>query len=187
MFLSTYAGSVEAVLCSGASPITAGVLRLLPSLRLVVTASAGVNHIDLVECRRRGIAVANAGGVFSEDVADFYHMENGGASSRVWILSKFKDPYWKEKRTSPKDYYVGLRQEWKFRVEEQEGLVNDLRNMGVRVPHRRSLEMPTTNKREYEAAVSRIKEENNRMLMRRSSPINADNKYHLNLVIFVSS
>ncbi|KAG5565137.1 hypothetical protein RHGRI_001135 [Rhododendron griersonianum] len=28
--------------------------------------------------------------------------------------------------------------------------------------------MPTTNKREYEAAVSRIKEENNRMLMRRS-------------------
>ncbi|KAG5544856.1 hypothetical protein RHGRI_017347 [Rhododendron griersonianum] len=28
--------------------------------------------------------------------------------------------------------------------------------------------MPTTNKPEYEAAVSRIKEENNRMLMRRS-------------------
>ncbi|XP_058210745.1 glyoxylate/hydroxypyruvate reductase HPR3-like [Rhododendron vialii] len=70
LFLSTYAGSVEAVLCSGASPITAGVLRLLPSLRLVVTASAGVNHIDLAECRRRGIAIANAGGVFSEDVAD---------------------------------------------------------------------------------------------------------------------
>ncbi|KAG5515802.1 hypothetical protein RHGRI_036748 [Rhododendron griersonianum] len=40
--------------------------------------------------------------------------------------------------------------------------------MGVRIPHRRSLEMPTTNKREYEAAVSRIKEENNKMLMRRS-------------------
>ncbi|KAF7112934.1 hypothetical protein RHSIM_Rhsim13G0134300 [Rhododendron simsii] len=53
-------------------------------------------------------------------------------------------------------------------ASSREGLVNDLHNMGVRIPHRRSLEMPTTNKREYEAAVSRIKEENNRMLMRRS-------------------
>ncbi|KAL0339387.1 UNVERIFIED_CONTAM: Glyoxylate/hydroxypyruvate reductase HPR3 [Sesamum angustifolium] len=41
-----------------------------PSLRLVVTTSAGINHIDLVECRRRGIAVANAAGIFSADVAD---------------------------------------------------------------------------------------------------------------------
>lgn len=35
-----------------------------------MTASAGVNHIDLDECRRRGIAVANAGNVFSDDGAD---------------------------------------------------------------------------------------------------------------------
>ncbi|KAH7867521.1 hypothetical protein Vadar_034452 [Vaccinium darrowii] len=95
-------------------------------------------------------------------------MANRGSTSRVWILPRFKDPYWKEKRSSPKDYYVGLREEWKFRVEEQEGLVADLRNMGVRIPHRRSLEMPRTNKHDYEAAVARIKEENNRMLMRRS-------------------
>ncbi|KAH7837902.1 hypothetical protein Vadar_019368 [Vaccinium darrowii] len=74
----------------------------------------------------------------------------------------------KEKRTSPKDYYVGLREEWKFRVEEQEGLVVDLRNRGVRIPHRRSLDMSRTNKHEYEAAVAQIKEENNRTLMRRS-------------------
>ncbi|KAH7857281.1 hypothetical protein Vadar_010879 [Vaccinium darrowii] len=40
--------------------------------------------------------------------------------------------------------------------------------MGVRIPHRQSLDMPRTNKHEYEAAVARIKEENNRMLMRRS-------------------
>ncbi|KAH7846468.1 hypothetical protein Vadar_014324 [Vaccinium darrowii] len=95
-------------------------------------------------------------------------MANRGSTSRVWILPRFKDPYWKEKRSSPKDYYVGLREEWKFRVEEQEGLVADLRNMGVRIPHRRPLEMRRTNKHEYEAAVARIKEENNRMLMRRS-------------------
>lgn len=46
------------------------ILKLLPSLRLVVTASAGINHIDLPECHRRGIAVTNSGNVFSEDGAD---------------------------------------------------------------------------------------------------------------------
>ncbi|EOX96144.1 D-isomer specific 2-hydroxyacid dehydrogenase family protein [Theobroma cacao] len=69
-FLTNYAGSVRAVLCSGASPITADIIRLLPSLQLVITASAGVNHIDLTECRRLGIAVTNAAGVFSDDGAD---------------------------------------------------------------------------------------------------------------------
>lgn len=33
--------------------------------------SAGVDHIDLVECRRRGIKVTSAGDAFSEDVADY--------------------------------------------------------------------------------------------------------------------
>lgn len=69
-FLTNQAHSVQAVLCSGASPITPQVLELLPSLRLVVTASAGINHIDLPECRRRGIAVANSGHVFNADGAD---------------------------------------------------------------------------------------------------------------------
>ncbi|KAL7203614.1 hypothetical protein ACSBR2_016807 [Camellia fascicularis] len=70
LFLTTYAQSVRAVLCAGSSPITANVLSHLPSLQVVVSASAGVNHIDFQECRRRGISVANAGTVFSEDVAD---------------------------------------------------------------------------------------------------------------------
>lgn len=62
--------TIPAILCGTAYPVTADVLRLLPSLRLVVTASVGTDHIDLHECRRRGIQVAGAGGVFSEDVAD---------------------------------------------------------------------------------------------------------------------
>lgn len=33
--------------------------------------SAGVNHFDLVACRRRGIRVTNAGDAFSDDVADY--------------------------------------------------------------------------------------------------------------------
>ncbi|KAA8515963.1 hypothetical protein F0562_019142 [Nyssa sinensis] len=70
LFLTTQAHSVKAILCSGHSPVTADILRHLPALQLVATASAGVNHIDLPECRRRGIAITNAGTVFSEDVAD---------------------------------------------------------------------------------------------------------------------
>ncbi|CAJ1949918.1 unnamed protein product [Sphenostylis stenocarpa] len=62
--------SIPAILCSPKHSVTADVLRLLPSLRLVLTTSAGTNHIDLRECRRRGIQVANSGALFSEDVAD---------------------------------------------------------------------------------------------------------------------
>jgi hydroxypyruvate reductase 2 len=70
-FLATHARSVRALLCYGTGPpITAEIIRLLPSLRLVVTTSVGLNHIDLTECRRLGIAVADAGDVFSDDVAD---------------------------------------------------------------------------------------------------------------------
>ena len=35
-----------------------------------MTTSAGLNHIDLQECHRRGVQVAGAGTLFPEDVAD---------------------------------------------------------------------------------------------------------------------
>ncbi|KAK6142866.1 hypothetical protein DH2020_023214 [Rehmannia glutinosa] len=69
-FLAAQAQNTQAALCSGTFSLSAAVLDNLPSLRLVVTTSAGVNHIDLSECRRRGIAVANAATIFSADVAD---------------------------------------------------------------------------------------------------------------------
>ncbi|KAJ4957271.1 hypothetical protein NE237_014054 [Protea cynaroides] len=71
LFLTTHSQSVRALLCSGITPVTADVLRCLPSLQCIVTASAGLNHIDLTECRSRGIAIANAGGCFSENSADY--------------------------------------------------------------------------------------------------------------------
>ncbi|OWM64974.1 hypothetical protein CDL15_Pgr028692 [Punica granatum] len=69
-FVLAHAQSARALLASGGMPVTADLIRMLPELRLVVTTSAGLNHIDLAECRRRGIAVADSGGVYSEDVAD---------------------------------------------------------------------------------------------------------------------
>jgi len=62
--------SITAILCGANYSVSAKVLHLLPSLRLIVTTSAGTEHIDLRECRRLGIQVAGAGALFSEDVAD---------------------------------------------------------------------------------------------------------------------
>ncbi|KAJ8900301.1 hypothetical protein K2173_024941 [Erythroxylum novogranatense] len=69
-FLTTHAQSVQAILSSHNAPVTAAILRLLPEARLVVTTSAGLNQIDLPECRRRGIKVANSGTVSAANVAD---------------------------------------------------------------------------------------------------------------------
>ncbi|KAK3429859.1 hypothetical protein EUGRSUZ_E01349, partial [Eucalyptus grandis] len=62
--------SAEAILTSGRAPVTADMLRRLPRVRIVVNASVGLNHINLAECGRRGIAVAGAGDTKSEEVAD---------------------------------------------------------------------------------------------------------------------
>ena len=70
LFLTTHAHSVKAVLSSSSSPITSDILRRLPSLQLVVATSVGLDQIDLPACRRRGISIANAGKVLSEDCAD---------------------------------------------------------------------------------------------------------------------
>ncbi|XP_058745610.1 glyoxylate/hydroxypyruvate reductase HPR3-like [Vicia villosa] len=72
-FISTnphHASSIAAIVTLSLHPINADDIRLLPSLRFICTPSAGTNHIDLSECRRRGIQVADAGNVFSPDVAD---------------------------------------------------------------------------------------------------------------------
>ncbi|KAL6126043.1 hypothetical protein ACLB2K_074094 [Fragaria x ananassa] len=69
-FLSTHAGSIQALLVRGYLKVNADILEQLPALKLVLTISVGVNHIDMAECRRRGISVANVGSAYSEDVAD---------------------------------------------------------------------------------------------------------------------
>ncbi|MED6108934.1 hypothetical protein PIB30_028916 [Stylosanthes scabra] len=68
--LSAPLSSISVVICSASFPLTASVIGLLPALRLVVTTSAGTDHIDLSECRCRGIQVAGAGKFFSDEVAD---------------------------------------------------------------------------------------------------------------------
>ncbi|KAF5182638.1 Glyoxylate/hydroxypyruvate reductase B [Thalictrum thalictroides] len=69
-FLTTHANSIRVLICSGFKPLSSETLECLPSLELVITTSTGIDHIDLNYCRSKGIRVANAGDVFTEDVAD---------------------------------------------------------------------------------------------------------------------
>ncbi|KAA0049013.1 hypothetical protein IC582_012312 [Cucumis melo] len=71
-FLTSYAQSTQALLIrgGGSTQLTSAIIDCLPSLKLVVTSSVGVDHLDLPELRRRGVAIANAGNLFSEDAAD---------------------------------------------------------------------------------------------------------------------
>uniref|UniRef100_A0ACD5WMF8 Uncharacterized protein n=1 Tax=Avena sativa TaxID=4498 RepID=A0ACD5WMF8_AVESA len=59
------------VVGGGAVRVDASFLDAVPSLLCVLSTGAGVDHIDLAECARRGVAVANSGEVYSADVADY--------------------------------------------------------------------------------------------------------------------
>ncbi|XP_050229600.1 glyoxylate/hydroxypyruvate reductase HPR3-like [Mercurialis annua] len=72
LFLLNNARTARVLLYLGLpTAISKELLSLLPSLQLIVGSSSGVDHVDLTECRRRGIQVTNAGSAFSEDVADY--------------------------------------------------------------------------------------------------------------------
>lgn len=58
------------VMGGGSVRVDAAFLDAVPSLRCVVTTAAGIDHIDLAECARRGVVAANSGKVYSADVAD---------------------------------------------------------------------------------------------------------------------
>lgn len=64
-------GSVRIMLCYARNPVTSQTLDRYPSLEYVMSTSAGVEHIDLAECRRRGIRVTNTADIYSDDVADY--------------------------------------------------------------------------------------------------------------------
>ncbi|XP_027083094.1 glyoxylate/hydroxypyruvate reductase HPR3-like [Coffea arabica] len=68
---SSLAGTVRILLCVANSPVNSETLDKYPSLECVVGSTTGLNHIDLAECRRRGIRVTNAGDAFADDAADY--------------------------------------------------------------------------------------------------------------------
>jgi D-3-phosphoglycerate dehydrogenase len=59
----------EVILCGGAPKITAAVIRQLPELKAVVRYGIGVDTVDLTECTKRGIYVANVPDYCIDEVA----------------------------------------------------------------------------------------------------------------------
>nr|GEV02229.1 glyoxylate/hydroxypyruvate reductase HPR3 [Tanacetum cinerariifolium] len=74
MRIKAITGSLQAGFFSAARSITSDILTNFPELRFIITTTPGIDHIDLHQCRSRGIKVANACTIFSEDVA---HMDVG--------------------------------------------------------------------------------------------------------------
>jgi D-3-phosphoglycerate dehydrogenase len=63
------ARDAQVILCGGAPKITSSVIRKLPALKAVVRYGIGVDTVDLAECARRGIYVANVPDYCVEEVA----------------------------------------------------------------------------------------------------------------------
>lgn len=62
--------SIRTILCDPRQAVTADILGLLPSVGFIHTTTAGMDHIDLPECRRRDIQVVTIGNLGADDVAD---------------------------------------------------------------------------------------------------------------------
>ena len=89
-------------------------------------------------------------------------------SMRNWMLPRFPDNYRRERDSNEREYYVGLRREWDFYVNESNALHDDLVQLEVPLVDCRSLTLPRQNLHQYERAVKKIKKENNLMILRRS-------------------
>ena len=63
-------GSVDALSPFIYSKVTAERLARLPNLKLIATRSTGYDHIDLAECRRRGVTVCNVPAYGENTVAE---------------------------------------------------------------------------------------------------------------------
>ena len=89
-----------------------------------------------------------------------------------WMLPRFPDNYKRERDSDKREYYAGLRREWDFRMNESNALHDDLVRLRAPLVNRSSLTLPWRNLDQYERAVTKIKKENNLMILRRS-------RYHM--------
>jgi lactate dehydrogenase-like 2-hydroxyacid dehydrogenase len=68
--VAEYGNTVEVLLSASIEKLDKEMLANFPNLKIVASISAGFSNIDLDECKRRNIAVTNAPGLNSGDVAD---------------------------------------------------------------------------------------------------------------------
>ncbi|XP_042486362.1 glyoxylate/hydroxypyruvate/pyruvate reductase 2KGR-like [Macadamia integrifolia] len=69
-FLKANAESIRAIVCNTAVGADAETIDLFPNLEIVSTFSVGLDKIDLVKCKEKGIRVTNTPDVLTDCVAD---------------------------------------------------------------------------------------------------------------------
>ncbi|KAK4482036.1 hypothetical protein RD792_012958 [Penstemon davidsonii] len=69
-FLSQHAESIRAVVGNAAAGAEADLIDALPKLEIVSSFSVGLDKIDLIKCKEKGIRVTNTPDVLTDDVAD---------------------------------------------------------------------------------------------------------------------
>lgn len=68
--ISARGGDIDILLSASIEKLDGAMLARFPNLKMIASVSAGFSNIDLDACRARGIAVTNAPGMNSGDVAD---------------------------------------------------------------------------------------------------------------------
>ncbi|XP_068647262.1 glyoxylate/hydroxypyruvate/pyruvate reductase 2KGR [Aristolochia californica] len=69
-FIKANAHAIRAVVGNASSGANAETIDLLPNLEIVSNFSVGLDKVDLVKCKEKGIRVTNTPDVLTEDVAD---------------------------------------------------------------------------------------------------------------------
>jgi hypothetical protein len=70
IFYDCRAQDVEGIFCILSDKIDKEFLAAAPNLKVVSTMSVGFDHIDMEECRKRGVKVGNTPGVLTQTTAD---------------------------------------------------------------------------------------------------------------------
>lgn len=89
--------SIRAIVGTTKFGADAGLIDALPKLEIVASYSVGVDSIDLVKCKDRGITVTNTPDVLTDDVADSAIGLALATLRRICVCDRFvRSGKWKE-------------------------------------------------------------------------------------------
>ncbi|PHT47085.1 hypothetical protein CQW23_11293 [Capsicum baccatum] len=96
--LKLHADSIRAVGGSGGLGADAALIDMLPRLEIVSSHSSGLDKIDLVKCKERGIRVTYTPDVVTDDVADMAILLIIATLRRICEADRFvRNGMWKQK------------------------------------------------------------------------------------------